>query len=82
MKKRIIYGMPVRDWRKVGKLLNAEKVTEKNIPTVSEYLAEYEVKTETRISKKGVKLIKVFYPSGAVKEYEQCRIDTAAAFDI
>lgn len=37
--------------------------------TVAEYIATHNVRTETRVSKKGIPMIKVFYENGVVKEY-------------
>lgn len=66
------YGMTKREWKALANLLNtpASEVPE----TVAEYIERTGVRTERRTSKKGVDLIKVFYPTGIVKEYEVSRI--------
>ena len=57
------------------------KAVERNFETVAEYIENHDVKTERRTSKKGVELIKVFYPTGKVAEYEASRIDSTVAFE-
>lgn len=75
-------GMPTSYWKTLERMMNQPKV-EKNWKTVAEYIeANPEVKTERRISKKGVELVKVYYPTGAVKEYPVEHINTTTAFEI
>lgn len=59
---------------------NHEK-TPSNIQTVAEYIITHNVKTEKRTSKKGIELIKVYYPTGIIKEYEANNIDRTSAFE-
>lgn len=49
--------------------------------TVAEYIKTHDVKTERRTSKRGIELIKVWYPTGAVKEYQADNIDRTIAFE-
>lgn len=74
MKKQ--YGMPLKDWVLLGKMLH---IAPSDPPeTVLAYIDRTGAKTETRISKRGVELIKVFYPNSA-KEYEKSKIGRISA---
>ena len=74
--------MNVKDWRKLGAILNPTTTTHESTPTVAEYIAAHpEVKIERRVSRKGAELIKVFYPTGKVAEYPAQHIDTTTAFE-
>lgn len=55
--------------------------TQCNVQTVAEYIATHDIKTERRISKKGVELIRVYYPTGITKEYEVVRINDISAYE-
>lgn len=83
MAKRKIYGMSLKDWKTLGKILNPTlSECDNKIPTVAEYIeAHPDVKTERRISKKGTELIKVYYPTGKVTEYPVQHINNTAAFE-
>jgi hypothetical protein len=79
MKK--IYGMSIKDWKKLGEIMNPA-TTDYGIKfeTVAEYIEKHpEAVTNRRVSKKGVELIEVTYPTGKVKEYPANHIDTATA---
>ena len=77
------YGGTTRMWRGLEKMLNVEHVpTERRIPSVKEYIeAHPEVKTEERVSKKGVELIKLFLPNGKAVEYEKRFIDRIGCYN-
>lgn len=49
--------------------------------SVAEYIATHDVKTERRVSKRGIDLIKVYYPSGKVAEYEVANLERTTAFE-
>jgi hypothetical protein len=74
-------SMSKKDRAVWGRIFRERKETTPNVQTVAEYIATHDVKTEKRISKKGVELIKVYYPTGAVKEYETRNIDRTNAFE-
>lgn len=75
-----LMGMNTKDINTLKNLLNTE-VTGENLETVAEYIKNHDVKTETRTSKKGVELIKVFYPTGKVAEYDVSKIESTTAFE-
>lgn len=76
------------NWRKETERLNNSGRLDKSsgVPfefmTVAEYIKQDGIKTERRISKNGAEIIKVFYPSGVVKEYPASQIETTAARDV
>lgn len=81
MKK--IYGMKLKDWNILGKILNPP-TTNCNVrfETVEEYIANHpESVTDRRLSKKGIELIQVTYPTGKVKEYPLMHLSTTTAFE-
>ena len=82
--KKTYCGMPVSYWNTLEKMFKpAPDVGGVKMQTVAEYIESHpEVKTERRISKKGVELVKVYYHTGAVKEYPVDHIHTTTAFDI
>ena len=76
------YGMNKKDTEKLYTLLNPEPIKFSGLVSVEEYIETHDVKTEERISKKGTKLIKVFYENGTIKEYPKNMIGRITAFDI
>lgn len=75
---RKIYGMSIRDWKTLGKLLTTSHVS--RVETLAEHIEKHNLKTEERTSKRGVRLIKVYFENGVVREYEKAHIDTTKAF--
>lgn len=74
-------NMTKKDRAAWDRLFKNHEETTSNIQTVAEYIATHNIKTEKRISKKGIELIKVYYPTNVVKEYELCNIDSTRAFE-
>lgn len=64
-----------------NRIFRNHEETISNVQTVTEYIATHNIKTEKRTSKKGIDLIKVYYPTNVVKEYELCNIDHTRAFE-
>ena len=50
------------------------------VETLKDYIARTGCRTETRKSKKGIEVIKVYFEDGKIKEYEKSRIDTITSF--
>ena len=50
------------------------------VETVAGYIARTGCKTEERISKKGTRLVKVYYENGETREYEKARLNTISAY--
>lgn len=48
--------------------------------SLADYIARTSVKTETRTSKRGVSLTKVFFEDGSIKEYQTEHLSTTYAF--
>ncbi len=48
--------------------------------TLAEYIQRTGCKTETRFSKKGVELVKVYFENGKIAEYEKSHLNTTTAF--
>ena len=48
--------------------------------TLAEYIARTGCRTETRKSKNGVDLIKVYFENGKIAEYQKDKINTTTAF--
>lgn len=79
---RKIYGMSIKDWRILGKILNPTVTNYEKIDTVAEYIVKHpETVTNRRVSKKGTELIEVTYPTGKVKEYPVNSIDITTAYE-
>ena len=80
---RKIYGMSIKDWRKLGKILNPT-TTDYGVKfdTVAEYITKHpEAVTNRRVSKRGTELIEITYPTGKVKEYPFDKINTTTAYE-
>lgn len=75
-----IMGMNNKDIAILKRMMST-KAVERDFETVAEYIENHGVKTERRTSKKGIELIKVFYPTGKVAEYEASRINSTVAFE-
>lgn len=80
---RKIYGMTLKNWRTLGKILNPTQTDHGvKFETVAQYIKSHpSVKTERRISSKGTPLVKVFYPTGKIKEYPESLIDRTTAYE-
>lgn len=78
MKK--IYGMTIRDWKKVEKLLN--QPTPPHTETLKEHIKKNNLTTEERTSTRGIQLVKVYFANGLVREYEKKHLDTIKFFGI
>ena len=78
MKK--IYGMTMKDWQILNKMLNQPKA-ESKFKTVEEYITlNPRSVTNRRVSSKGIEIIEVTYPSGKVTEYPIQHISSTTAF--
>lgn len=52
------------------------------VRTVAEYINNHpEIKVAHRVSAKGTELVKVYYPTGTIKEYPVQYIDTITAYE-
>lgn len=76
-----LMGMNTKDINTLKGILNTEVRGGKDCETVAEYIKNHDVKTERRTSKKGIELVKVFYPTGKIAEYEVSKLDRTIAFE-
>jgi hypothetical protein len=81
MKK--IYGMTINDWKILGKIMNPDTTNYGNkFKTVEEYIKFHpETVTNKRVSKKGVELVEVTYPTGKVTEYPVRHLANTTAYE-
>ena len=81
MKK--IYGMIVKDWKTLGKIMNPSTTDYGvKVETVEEYIKSHpDAVTNIRTSKKGVELVEVTYPTGKVMEYPVMHLSNTTAFE-
>lgn len=73
-------GMSHKDSMTLARILNPEPASKSRFETVAQYIERTGCKTETRTSKKGTQLIKVFYHTGDIKEYPIEHIDSTCTF--
>ena len=80
---RKIYGMTIKDWKTLGKIMNPSKVDDGvKFETIEEYIKNHPNSvTNRRISKKGVELVEVTYPTGKVIEYPAMHLSNTTAFE-
>jgi hypothetical protein len=67
MNRRMI--APVHEYKEFPKFLS-----------VAEYIKQYQPKTEERLSKKGTKIIKVYYSNVDVREYPEEHLESTCSF--
>lgn len=81
MKK--IYGMTIKDWKMLGKIMNPSTASYGvEFETVEKYIKNHPYSvTNRRISKKGVELVEVTYPTGKVTEYPVMHLSNTTAFE-
>ena len=81
MKK--MFGMTTKQWDTLRKIMNPETTDYgKRFETVAEYIEKHpESVTNRRVSKKGVEIVEITYPTGKVAEYPVNHVHNTTAFE-